>query len=131
MSNLICLFPCFVVNNDFPSKNPSVWTFLPLTVGVLVCREDEDPEYKPLRMPFKDDLDDFTNSPLDEKDEAMEVETEGAEASQPLCPPPLPLTVPPQPVCPPFQLKQMKTAKPPLALPPVPAGVSIGQELLR
>uniref|UniRef100_H3CAC9 Chromodomain helicase DNA binding protein 7 n=1 Tax=Tetraodon nigroviridis TaxID=99883 RepID=H3CAC9_TETNG len=28
--------------------------------------EDEDPEYKPLRMPFKDDLDDFTNSPLDE-----------------------------------------------------------------
>lgn len=71
-----------------------MWTFLPLTVGVLVCREDEDPEYKPLRMPFKDDLDDFTNSPLDEKDEAMEVETEGAEASQPLCPPPLPLTVP-------------------------------------
>ncbi|KAK1879089.1 Chromodomain-helicase-DNA-binding protein 9, partial [Dissostichus eleginoides] len=28
--------------------------------------EDEDPEYKPLRMPFKDDMDDFTNSPLDD-----------------------------------------------------------------
>ncbi|KTG03094.1 hypothetical protein cypCar_00009698 [Cyprinus carpio] len=37
--------------------------------------EDEDPEYKPLRMPFKDDLDDFTNSPLDDKDEEMEGET--------------------------------------------------------
>ncbi|KAF5888028.1 chromodomain-helicase-DNA-binding protein 7, partial [Clarias magur] len=36
--------------------------------------EDEDPEYKPLRMPFKDDLDDFTNSPLDDKEEVMEVE---------------------------------------------------------
>uniref|UniRef100_A0A3Q1BB71 Chromodomain helicase DNA binding protein 7 n=1 Tax=Amphiprion ocellaris TaxID=80972 RepID=A0A3Q1BB71_AMPOC len=34
--------------------------------------EDEDPEYKPLRMPFKDDLDDFTNSPLDDKDETVE-----------------------------------------------------------
>lgn len=41
------------------------------------CREDEDPEYKPLRMPFKDDLDDFTNSPLDDKDDAAEGETEG------------------------------------------------------
>lgn len=39
--------------------------------------EDEDPEYKPLRMPFKDDLDDFTNSPLDDKDDVMEGETEG------------------------------------------------------
>ncbi|GAA6074628.1 chromodomain-helicase-DNA-binding protein 7, partial [Tachysurus ichikawai] len=37
--------------------------------------EDEDPEYKPLRMPFKDDLDDFTNSPLDDKEEVMELET--------------------------------------------------------
>lgn len=42
------------------------------------CREDEDPEYKPLRMPFKDDLDDFTNSPLDEKDEGADGEAEGA-----------------------------------------------------
>uniref|UniRef100_A0A7N6APP1 DNA helicase n=1 Tax=Anabas testudineus TaxID=64144 RepID=A0A7N6APP1_ANATE len=39
--------------------------------------EDEDPEYKPLRMPFKDDLDDFTNSPLDDKDDTVEGETEG------------------------------------------------------
>uniref|UniRef100_A0AAQ4PVP2 Chromodomain helicase DNA binding protein 7 n=1 Tax=Gasterosteus aculeatus aculeatus TaxID=481459 RepID=A0AAQ4PVP2_GASAC len=31
--------------------------------------EDEDPEYKPLRMPFKDEMEDFTNSPLDDKDE--------------------------------------------------------------
>uniref|UniRef100_A0A665VVN4 Chromodomain helicase DNA binding protein 7 n=1 Tax=Echeneis naucrates TaxID=173247 RepID=A0A665VVN4_ECHNA len=38
--------------------------------------EDEDPEYKPLRMPFKDDIDDFTNSPLDDKDDTVEVETE-------------------------------------------------------
>ncbi|XP_053543116.1 chromodomain-helicase-DNA-binding protein 7 isoform X3 [Ictalurus punctatus] len=40
--------------------------------------EDEDPEYKPLRMPFKDDMDDFTNSPLDDKEEMMDVE--GGEA---------------------------------------------------
>lgn len=39
--------------------------------------EDEDPEYKPLRMPFKDDMDDFTNSPLDDKDEGVEGENEG------------------------------------------------------
>lgn len=39
--------------------------------------EDEDPEYKPLRMPFKDDLDDFTNSPLDDKEDAVEGDTEG------------------------------------------------------
>lgn len=39
--------------------------------------EDEDPEYKPMRMPFKDDLDDFTNSPLDDKDDPVEGETEG------------------------------------------------------
>lgn len=38
--------------------------------------EDEDPEYKPLRMPFKDDMDDFTNSPLDDKDEGVEGENE-------------------------------------------------------
>ncbi|KAK3561218.1 hypothetical protein QTP86_028544 [Hemibagrus guttatus] len=37
--------------------------------------EDEDPEYKPLRMPFKDDLDDFTNSPLDDKEDVMDVES--------------------------------------------------------
>lgn len=41
------------------------------------CSEDEDPEYKPLRMPFKDELDDFTNSPLDDKDDAVEGEAEG------------------------------------------------------
>ncbi|TRY81834.1 hypothetical protein DNTS_000534 [Danionella cerebrum] len=36
--------------------------------------EDEDPEYKPLRMHFKDDLDDFTNSPLDDKEDVMDSE---------------------------------------------------------
>lgn len=41
--------------------------------------EDEDPEYKPLRMPFKDDLDDFTNSPLDEKEDTVEGEAEGKD----------------------------------------------------
>uniref|UniRef100_A0A7N6B9N4 DNA helicase n=1 Tax=Anabas testudineus TaxID=64144 RepID=A0A7N6B9N4_ANATE len=35
----------------------------------MMADGDEDPEYKPLRMPFKDDLDDFTNSPLDDKDD--------------------------------------------------------------
>lgn len=43
--------------------------------------EDEDPEYKPLRMPFKDDLDDFTNSPLDDKEDAVEGEAEGEDFS--------------------------------------------------
>lgn len=43
----------------------------------MLCSEDEDPEYKPLRMPFKDEMDDFTNSPLDDKDDAVEGETEG------------------------------------------------------
>ncbi|GLD61808.1 chromodomain-helicase-DNA-binding protein 7, partial [Lates japonicus] len=38
--------------------------------------EDEDPEYKPLRMPFKDDMDDFTNSPLDDKEDTVEGENE-------------------------------------------------------
>lgn len=52
-------------------------TFLNLSSCFSHCSEDEDPEYKPLRMPFKDDLDDFTNSPLDEKDEHMEGDAEG------------------------------------------------------
>lgn len=39
--------------------------------------EDEDPEYKPLRMPFKDDLDDLTNSPMEIKDEAGDCDSEG------------------------------------------------------
>lgn len=47
-----------------------------LVVSTLYS-EDEDPEYKPLRMPFKDDIDDFTNSPLDDKDDTAEGETEG------------------------------------------------------
>ncbi|CAB1317634.1 unnamed protein product [Coregonus sp. 'balchen'] len=37
--------------------------------------EDEDPEYKPLRMPFKDEMEDFTNSPLEDKEEAVDVES--------------------------------------------------------
>uniref|UniRef100_A0A8C5C3E7 Chromodomain helicase DNA binding protein 7 n=1 Tax=Gadus morhua TaxID=8049 RepID=A0A8C5C3E7_GADMO len=31
---------------------------------------EEDPEYKPLRMTFKDEMDEFTNSPLEEPQEA-------------------------------------------------------------
>lgn len=46
---------------------------------VCLYSEDEDPEYKPLRMPFKDDLDDFTNSPLDD---TMEGEAEGKRLCQ-------------------------------------------------
>ncbi|XP_034559711.1 chromodomain-helicase-DNA-binding protein 7 isoform X3 [Notolabrus celidotus] len=38
--------------------------------------EEEDPEYKPLRMPFKDDMDDLTNSPVDIKDETGDCESE-------------------------------------------------------
>uniref|UniRef100_A0AAY4AQT5 DNA helicase n=1 Tax=Denticeps clupeoides TaxID=299321 RepID=A0AAY4AQT5_9TELE len=41
--------------------------------------KDEDPEYKPLRMPFKDDMDDFTNSPLDDKEEAMDIDLKEGE----------------------------------------------------
>uniref|UniRef100_A0A8C7WLQ3 Chromodomain helicase DNA binding protein 7 n=1 Tax=Oncorhynchus mykiss TaxID=8022 RepID=A0A8C7WLQ3_ONCMY len=37
--------------------------------------EDEDPEYKPLRMTFKDEMEDFANSPLDDKDETVDIET--------------------------------------------------------
>uniref|UniRef100_A0A8C7L0W9 Chromodomain helicase DNA binding protein 7 n=1 Tax=Oncorhynchus kisutch TaxID=8019 RepID=A0A8C7L0W9_ONCKI len=37
--------------------------------------EDEDPEYKPLRMTFKDEMEDFANSPLDDKDDTVEVES--------------------------------------------------------
>ncbi|XP_036375411.1 chromodomain-helicase-DNA-binding protein 7-like [Megalops cyprinoides] len=40
-------------------------------------RADEDPEYKPARMAFKEELDDFTNSPMDDKEEAMDTETQG------------------------------------------------------
>ncbi|XP_056276193.1 chromodomain-helicase-DNA-binding protein 7 isoform X2 [Pseudoliparis swirei] len=38
--------------------------------------EDEDPEYKPLRMPFKEEMDDFTNSPLDDKDNIVDADAE-------------------------------------------------------
>uniref|UniRef100_A0A8C7WLQ4 Chromodomain helicase DNA binding protein 7 n=1 Tax=Oncorhynchus mykiss TaxID=8022 RepID=A0A8C7WLQ4_ONCMY len=37
--------------------------------------EDEDPEYKPLRMTFKDEMEDFANSPLDDKDETVDIES--------------------------------------------------------
>ncbi|XP_069477199.1 chromodomain-helicase-DNA-binding protein 7 isoform X2 [Ambystoma mexicanum] len=40
--------------------------------GVDFEREDEDPEYKPTRIPFKDDIDEFAISPSDEKEEGME-----------------------------------------------------------
>ncbi|ETE69186.1 Chromodomain-helicase-DNA-binding protein 7, partial [Ophiophagus hannah] len=35
-------------------------------------REDEDPEYKPTRIPFKDEIDEFANSPSD-KEESLEL----------------------------------------------------------
>ncbi|KAM4704795.1 chromodomain-helicase-DNA-binding protein 7 isoform 2-T2 [Rhinophrynus dorsalis] len=38
-------------------------------------REDEDPEYKPNRLPFKDDIDEFANSPLEDKEECLEVDS--------------------------------------------------------
>ncbi|KAL0965969.1 hypothetical protein UPYG_G00288840 [Umbra pygmaea] len=44
--------------------------------------EDEDPEYKPLRMPFKDEMDDFTNSPLDDKEEVMDVENSDSKPGE-------------------------------------------------
>ncbi|XP_060056944.1 chromodomain-helicase-DNA-binding protein 7 isoform X3 [Erinaceus europaeus] len=39
-------------------------------------REDEDPEYKPTRTPFKDEIDEFANSPED-KEESMEMRATG------------------------------------------------------
>ncbi|XP_036763438.2 chromodomain-helicase-DNA-binding protein 7 isoform X4 [Manis pentadactyla] len=39
-------------------------------------REDEDPEYKPTRTPFKDEIDEFANSPED-KEESTEIRTTG------------------------------------------------------
>ncbi|XP_023364030.1 chromodomain-helicase-DNA-binding protein 7 isoform X2 [Otolemur garnettii] len=40
-------------------------------------REDEDPEYKPTRTPFKDEIDEFANSPLEDKEESMEIHSTG------------------------------------------------------
>ncbi|XP_059022363.1 chromodomain-helicase-DNA-binding protein 7 isoform X5 [Mustela lutreola] len=40
-------------------------------------REDEDPEYKPTRTPFKDEIDEFANSPPEDKEESMEIRTTG------------------------------------------------------
>nr|XP_044998511.1 chromodomain-helicase-DNA-binding protein 7 isoform X1 [Jaculus jaculus] len=40
-------------------------------------REDEDPEYKPTRTPFKDEIDEFANSPPEDKDESMEMHATG------------------------------------------------------
>lgn len=40
-------------------------------------REDEDPEYKPTRTPFKDEIDEFANSPPEDKDESMDVRAAG------------------------------------------------------
>ncbi|XP_052032007.1 chromodomain-helicase-DNA-binding protein 7 isoform X2 [Apodemus sylvaticus] len=40
-------------------------------------REDEDPEYKPTRAPFKDEIDEFANSPSEDKDDSMEVHSTG------------------------------------------------------
>uniref|UniRef100_A0A672TRN9 Chromodomain helicase DNA binding protein 7 n=1 Tax=Strigops habroptila TaxID=2489341 RepID=A0A672TRN9_STRHB len=36
-------------------------------------REDEDPEYKPTRTPFKDEIDEFANSPPEDKEESVEI----------------------------------------------------------
>ncbi|XP_040343658.1 chromodomain-helicase-DNA-binding protein 7 isoform X1 [Herpailurus yagouaroundi] len=40
-------------------------------------REDEDPEYKPTRTPFKDEIDEFANSPPEDKEESMEIRSAG------------------------------------------------------
>ncbi|KAM8787199.1 chromodomain-helicase-DNA-binding protein 7 isoform 3-T3 [Rhynchonycteris naso] len=40
-------------------------------------REDEDPEYKPTRTPFKDEIDEFANSPPEDKEDSMEIRTTG------------------------------------------------------
>ncbi|XP_062936209.1 chromodomain-helicase-DNA-binding protein 7 isoform X1 [Cynocephalus volans] len=40
-------------------------------------REDEDPEYKPTRTPFKDEIDEFANSPPDDKEEPIEMHATG------------------------------------------------------
>ncbi|XP_053322550.1 chromodomain-helicase-DNA-binding protein 7 [Spea bombifrons] len=45
--------------------------------GADFDREDEDPEYKPTRLPFKDDIDEYANSPLEDKEECMELDTQG------------------------------------------------------
>lgn len=42
-------------------------------------REDEDPEYKPNRTPFKDEIDEFANSPMDEKEEVLELDLTGKQ----------------------------------------------------
>uniref|UniRef100_A0A8C8MKQ2 DNA helicase n=1 Tax=Oncorhynchus tshawytscha TaxID=74940 RepID=A0A8C8MKQ2_ONCTS len=44
----------------------------------MMADEDEDPEYKPLRMTFKDEMEDFANSPLDDKDETNVAGSRGA-----------------------------------------------------
>ncbi|KYO26050.1 hypothetical protein Y1Q_0003810 [Alligator mississippiensis] len=36
-------------------------------------REDEDPEYKPTRTPFKDEIDEFANSPPEDKEETIDI----------------------------------------------------------
>ncbi|KAM9626528.1 chromodomain-helicase-DNA-binding protein 7 isoform 5-T6 [Trichechus inunguis] len=40
-------------------------------------REDEDPEYKPTRTPFKDEIDEFANSPPEDKEESVEIHAAG------------------------------------------------------
>ncbi|XP_008835813.1 chromodomain-helicase-DNA-binding protein 7 isoform X2 [Nannospalax galili] len=40
-------------------------------------REDEDPEYKPTRTPFKDEIDEFASSPPEDKEESMEMHASG------------------------------------------------------
>ncbi|XP_066122284.1 chromodomain-helicase-DNA-binding protein 7 isoform X3 [Saccopteryx bilineata] len=40
-------------------------------------REDEDPEYKPTRTPFKDEIDEFASSPPEDKEDSMEIRTTG------------------------------------------------------
>uniref|UniRef100_A0ABI7WAS8 DNA helicase n=1 Tax=Felis catus TaxID=9685 RepID=A0ABI7WAS8_FELCA len=43
-------------------------------------REDEDPEYKPTRTPFKDEIDEFANSPPEDKEESMEIRSTGKQS---------------------------------------------------
>ncbi|KAJ8279766.1 hypothetical protein COCON_G00068320 [Conger conger] len=50
--------------------------------GADFDREDEDPEYKPARMPFKDEIDEFADSPLDDRDQTADGENSGGKPGE-------------------------------------------------
>uniref|UniRef100_A0A4W3JRE1 Chromodomain helicase DNA binding protein 7 n=1 Tax=Callorhinchus milii TaxID=7868 RepID=A0A4W3JRE1_CALMI len=45
--------------------------------GADFDREDEDPEYKPGRIPFKDEMDEFERSPQEDKEEGKQSDQDG------------------------------------------------------